>query len=378
MKQKKILVLYSTAGLGHKKAAEAVFNAFREMLSGADSRVEMLDTLNMSGSLYKFLYLDAYIFLMSRARWLWGLLYYLSDNPVINALTRKVRAMIDYNSLPSLGRAISDRKPDAVISTHFILPSVASILRKKHGIKGRFYTLITDYGPHSFWISESVDRYFVGSDSAAAEMTSRGVSPGKISVTGIPVDREFSRLRDLQGIRGKYGLDPGKKTVFLMSGGFGVGPTEKILAGLSSCRSDIQAIVVCGRNEKALENVEKLKPGLGYTVRSFGFTDKVPELMSVSDLMITKAGGISTTEALVSGLPMILFASIPGQETWNEKLLASSGAAVKARKAADLPELVDRIILTEGEYEKMKEAIKRIRRPDAAEAVVKKVWEEIT
>ncbi|MEA3489285.1 MAG: glycosyltransferase [Candidatus Omnitrophota bacterium] len=372
---KKIIILYSTAGMGHKKAAIALFKAFRE--KGGNADVEIIDILEYGNRSYKFIYFDLYVFFMSRARWLWGVLYDLSNTRVVDLLTRRMRGVMDSRSLPGLVGMLTDKKADAIVSTHFLLPSIAGVLKQNRDFRSRTYAVVTDYGPHSYWLSDHIDRFFVGSGSAKQELAKRDVPEEKIDVTGIPTTDEFRGDFDTGMLRGIYGLDAAKKTVFMMSGGFGVGPMEEMLVSLNSCRADIQVITVCGHNKRAYKRVEALREKLEYPVVLFGFTDKIAELMAVSDLMITKAGGISVTEAMNSRLPMILFASVPGQETWNEEFLVKSRAAEKAEKVKDIPVIADRMLLTEGVYDTYKSAIDRIRRPDAAERVVDIVLEAI-
>ncbi len=373
-KKKKILVLYSTGGMGHKKAATAVFKAFKDK-TDADIDVEIMDVLDFANSVYKFLYLKLYVFLMSRGKLLWGALYYFSNIPLVDTLTRSVRGRTDSMSLPKLVPTLVEKNPDAIVATHFMLSSVAGILKKHKNFSSKLFTLVTDYGPHSFWLSRYIDRFFVGSTSVKQEMMKRDVPEDKIDVTGLPVGEEFRRKYDIADLRKKYGLEEGKKTIFLISGGFGVGPIGKILLSLNKCRADIQVITVCGHNEKIYENIRLLEKKLKYKVVLFGFTDKVAELMSASDLMITKAGGISVTEALNTSLPMVMFASMPGQETWNEDFLLRNGAAVKAKKISDIPVVADKILLSPGSRSVFGRNIEHIRKPRAADDIVDIVLE---
>ncbi|MFH1305678.1 MAG: glycosyltransferase [Candidatus Omnitrophota bacterium] len=373
-KKKKIIVLYSTGGMGHKKAAMAVFKAFKDK-TDADIDVEIINVLDFASSIYKFLYLKLYVFLMSRGKLLWGALYYFSNIPFVDTLTRSVRGRIDSMGLPKLVPTLVEKNPDAIVATHFMLPSVAGILKKHKNFRSKLFTLVTDYGPHSFWLSRYIDRFFVGSTSVKQEMIKRDVPEDKIDVTGLPVGEEFRRKYDIAGLREKYGLEEGKKTIFLISGGFGVGPIGKILLSLNKCRAEIQVITVCGHNEKVYENIRLLEKKLKYKVVLFGFTDKVAELMSASDLMITKAGGISVTEALNTDLPMVMFASMPGQETWNEDFLLRNGAAVKAGKISDIPVVADKILLSPGSRRVFARNIEHIRKPRAADDIVDIVLE---
>ncbi|MDD4956541.1 MAG: glycosyltransferase [Candidatus Omnitrophica bacterium] len=363
---KKIVVLYSTAGLGHKKAALALVDAFKERIP--TENIDLIDVNDYANKLYRFLYLDAYVFMMSRAKWLWGILYYFSNLPFVDLITKKLRNMLDYKSLPGLASALKKKDPDVIVSTHFLLPSIAGLLRKS-GLNSQMFVVVTDYGPHSYWLSPDIDVFFVGAVSAGEEMVKRGVDRARIFSTGIPTEGVFDRDLDKAAISADSGLDQERRTIFLMSGGFGVGPMVEMLMELNRCKADIQVIAVCGHNKAAFDNINRIRHSLQYPLKLFGFTDKVAELMAVSDIMITKAGGISVTEALNSRLPMILFGSIPGQETWNEAFLVSGGAAEKAHRIKDIPELANRMLLSMDVYDAHKAALESLRRPNAAKKI---------
>ena len=372
---KKIIILYSTGGLGHKKAAMALMDELNQRPEDMD--VEMVDVLEYGNKVYKFLYLDFYVFLMKHARWLWAALFYFSNMSWVDALTRGIRAVLDYDSLPGLGKMLKEKSPDAIVATHYLLPSIAGILKKKEMLTSKLYAVITDYGPHSYWFSDDIDRFFVGAEPVSVALEKRGISAGKIKVTGIPTTKEFSGKFDMDELRKKYGIDPDRKTIFMMSGGFGVGPMEAMLRSLNACEVGLQVITVCGHNEAAYQDIGVLSEELDYPVILFGFTDKVAELMSVSELMITKAGGISVTEAMNSRLPMILFASVPGQETWNEEMLTEAGAAEKANSVNDIPVMVNKILVSDENYGNFLKGLDHLRRPDASRSVVDSVLEDI-
>ncbi len=373
---KKILILYSTGGMGHKKAAVAILKAFQKK-AGGDIEVKNIDTLDYGNSFYRFLYINFYVFMMTRGRWLWGILYHLSNNRIADSMLRRVRQSLDLKNLIGFEDMLLKERPDAIVTTHFILPGIAGAIKRYKDFDPRLYVVITDYGPHSFWLSDHIDKFFIGAEAVLPELVKRGIPEEKVAVTGIPTVEEFSREFDVDELRRTYGLDAGKSTIFILSGGFGVGPLESILLSLCSCRPDIQVMIVCGHNKRAFDNISLLKEKLNYPVKLFGFTDKVPELMAASDLMITKAGGISVTEALNMRLPMILFESIPGQETWNEELLLRAGAAERAGSMKEIPDLVNRLLLSAEAYNSVKAGIDKIRRPRAAETIVDVVLKEL-
>jgi len=372
---KKVIILYSTGGMGHKKAAMALYGAFREKTGKVE--VKNVDTLDYADGFYKFIYSRLYVFLMTKARWLWGLLYHISDFVFVGKLLGKIRPSFEIKSLNGLDEMLFKEFPDAIISTHFVLPGIAGLLKKHKGFNPALYVVVTDYGPHNFWLSKDIDKFFVGAETVIPEMKKRGIPADKISATGIPTSSEFSGSFDKKQLQDKYGIDKNKKTVFMLSGGFGVGPMEDMLLFLCACKCDIQVITVCGHNKAAYNNIDAIRSKLNYPIILFGFSDKIAELMAVSDLMITKAGGISVTEALNMNLPMILFASIPGQETWNEELLVKAGAAEKAASIKAIPEIVNRLLLSEDAYASVKSGISGLRKPNAAHDIVDEVISEM-
>ena len=372
---KKVTILYSTSGMGHKKAALAIRDEFSK--NWPNVQIDMVDSLEFSNKAYKFFYRELYVFLMSKAKWLWSLMFKVSNNPTFDRITKPIRARLDYNGIKNAALKIAKENPDAVITTHFLLTSTIEILQKELNFTAKTFAIMTDYGPHSFWLSNNITKLFVGSDLAKKETVKRGINKDNILVTGIPTTDEFLKDFNVPKLKKEHGLNEEKKTIFLMSGGFGVGPMNKMLLSLNTCNSNIQVVVVCGHNKQVYKDIIELKSSLKYPVVVFGFTDKVAELMAISDIMITKAGGISVTEALVSCIPMILFNSVPGQETWNENFLIKEGTAVKAKNIHDLPILVDNSFVSRDVYNKYIENIKRVRKPNAAKDIVSIVMNEI-
>ena len=360
--------------MGHKKAALALESYMKSTLPECDIRT--VDIMEYASSLYKFFYLDFYVFLMKKATWLWALMFYISDSKLFDVLTRQIRGGMDYNGLPGFGDFLMKESPDAVVATHFLVPSIASLLKRK-GLKTKLSAVVTDYGPHSYWLSSDIDMYFAGSNGVKTELVRKGIPSDKVMVTGIPTTDEFHKEYDKDVLEKEYGLDDDRKTIFIMSGGFGVGPVGKMLLAMKDCATDIQVIAVCGHNKDLLRQLEKVSASLHYPVRLFGFTDKVAELMAVSDIMITKAGGISVTEAMDSGLPMILYGSSPGQETWNEIFLSGNGAAVLAGSIKDIPRMADGLLGDPAAYADVKRGLSAISKPRAAQDITEEVLKVI-
>ena len=227
--------------------------------------------------------------------------------------------------------------------------------------------VVTDADVHRLWIHPGVDRYFVARDEAAALLTAVGVEPGTVEVTGIPIDPRFSERADRGALRRKHGLPDGP-VVLLLAGCFGVGPVQELAARLEQARRPAHFAVVAGRNE-ALRGALASAAGPRTTV--LGFTREIHEWMAAVDLLVTKPGGLTTSEALARGLPMLLVNPIPGQEERNADALLESGAAAKASSPQVLAWKVDALLGDAAQLEAMRSACLRSARPHAAAAVAR-------
>ena len=216
---------------------------------------------------------------------------------------------------------VIDGKFDYVFCAHFMAGEICGRLKRQGKISSRLVTIVTDYDVHRIWVVDGIDVYAVACDYTKNTLRHLGVDDRRIVVTGIPVDEKFTQVHDVVEVKDKLGLVKDAFTVLIATGSFGIGPIEAIIAELK----DFQIIVVCGHNKKLLEKMRnKRRPAL----QVLGLVDNMHELMAVSDCMVTKPGGLSITEALVSQLPMVFFNAIPGQETNNVKVLKSYGIGI--------------------------------------------------
>ncbi|HNX90327.1 MAG TPA: glycosyltransferase [Candidatus Omnitrophota bacterium] len=372
---KKIIIMYSTSGLGHKYTGEGILQALQKREKEID--VKFINILDYGNGFFKFLHFKFYVTLMKYAKKLWAFLYYLSDMPVTSTIIRKTLHALDSKSWRGLEELMIKEKPDAIIATHFFLTSIAHSIKSNPALKVKLYLMVSGFGMHNVWFSKDIDHFFVGSDDVQKDLMKRGIHYEDITVTGMPTKDAFKAQGDVVKLRAEFGLDAEKKTVLLLSGGYGVAPIESILGSLRLVKAPIQVIAICGYNEDAYANVNKNKDKYGFPVKAFGFTDKVPELMSVSDLIITKAGTSSITQAMAMCLPMILFSYVPGHETPTVEYLLESGVALEARNMGEIPALVDDILLDKDLYDKMKKGLEKIRKPNAADEIVDIVLEDL-
>ena len=371
---KKILVVYATAGIGHKKAAMAVKEAYDEMkLPGTD--VTLIDALDYTNDFFKWSYLQAYLLMVNKLPTLWGLLYYFTDIPFIDLFVSTVRRISNWANSKRLVNYILDTKPDVIISTHFFASEVIADLKQKSLMLSRLVTIVTDYKLHAWWVCEGTDAYIVASEDTRRDLEGRKVDPAKIKVMGIPIEPVFSKPLDRSKIFKETGLRDDLFTILVVGGGFGMGPIEGIVKVISQISRELQTVVVCGHNEELVRKIQSLKDEYKLNMKVLGFIDNVYEYMDISDILISKSGGITVSESLAKEIPLVVISPILGQETGNSAFLVRNNAAVKVKRLDDLKAALEGLISDPVKLDKMKEAIKRIEKPNAAYDVAKFVYE---
>jgi len=363
-----LLVLSVSAGAGHVRAAEAICCAAR----AADRRTiaTHLDLLTLVPREFRKLYAEQYIKLVEKLPQLWSYLYSTSDRPSRDSLFGRLKRAAERLNTRKLDGEIKRLRPDAIVCTHF-LP--AELLSRQKG-KGRslppLWVQVTDFDVHALWVHPHVDRYCVASAEVAFRLADRGVPREKIAVTGIPVMPQFAAPLERATCAAELGLAANRFTALMMAGGAGVGSLDLLAARLLALPQALQLVALAGRNAELLAKLQALAARHPGKLFPLGFTTTVERAMTAADLVITKPGGLSVSECLAKGKPMILVSPIPGQEERNADYLLEAGAAVKAVDAATLQFKLARLLDDPARLAAMGEAARRIGRPDAAAAVV--------
>ena len=365
---KKILIIHATAGAGHTKAAQAIQRAFGEFENGLE--VKIINSLDYTTPFFRLTYPKIYVFLVNRIPLVWGLFYYLLDNAFFYALVSWIRHLNNWIASQGLVKFLKEYRPDVIIATHFLAPDVISMMGKDK-LKARLITVVTDYRLHSFWLAKGVDDYIVAYDETKRDLIKRGVAADKIHILGNPIDSVFSEKLDKEEIRKRFHLDGRRFTVLVGCGGYGIGPVEKLIAAINGTNVPLELLVVCGKNEELYSKVQNLAKSMNFYLVNFGFVDNMHELMEVSDLLVTKPGGIVCAEALAKGLPIIGIFPIPGQERRNLDTLVRRGAAARLRNTDDIRNIIEKFYRHKDSLQRMKERIASIKRPQAALDIAK-------
>ena len=357
-----VLVLSAASGAGHIRSAEAVAAAF----DGRGVASRHIEVLKYTNALFKRFYSDLYVQLVNRNPDLMGLLYNALDRPW---QYQKRRLALDRLNTRPLVKLLKEENPSLVVCTHFLPAEILVHLRRKKVLDVPLGIVVTDYDAHAMWLYKGVDWYFVACAETKVHLAALGIPPETIHVTGIPIDPVFATPKPKRETRLRLGLDPDRTTVLVSAGGFGVGPVENLVRAVHGVAHPVQVAVICGRNA-ALEQRLKGFEGAAHPMTVVGYTTEMDGWMAASDLLVGKAGGLTSSEALARGLVLAIVNPIPGQEERNSDHFLEEGAAIRCNNLPALAWKVDAILGDAERFARMKRAVARLARPNAAADIV--------
>lgn len=345
---KKVLIFYGSYGGGHLSAARSIKEYIH--LNYPDINVSMVDCIEFINKALNKVTTKAYSGMAKNAHWAWKKLYYGSENGTFAKVSNTMQKIMAVK----LYKCLQICQPDLIISTHPFSSHMCAILKKKKKTNAKIATIITDYAPHREWLMfpEYIDYFFVAHNGMKDNLLFRGIPEHKIKVTGIPISNRFLLNYDKSKILSEFSLSTELKTILFFAGGeqgLGKDKVFNMLKSIIIKFPQLQIIVICGKNKKIKHNFDSLvfSTKSNERVKILEYSTKIPELMSVADLVITKPGGLTTTECLASELPMIVINPIPGQEEENAHFLENKGVAIWLKNNNIEKELYD--ILNSGE-----------------------------
>ncbi|OGY43380.1 MAG: hypothetical protein A2729_04365 [Candidatus Buchananbacteria bacterium RIFCSPHIGHO2_01_FULL_39_14] len=371
---KKVLIVYATGGMGHVKAAQAVEQAWREKYPAVE--VKNVNIIDFANPLYKKVFVDGYNYISSKKPEIWGFLYRQFNNKENQKLPSYLsRLAISRRFIPFIRKF----QPDFIIATHPLPMILVSYSKAKDVIDITSSMVVTDFGCHSFWVDPEVNYYFCATQDVARCLGGYGVKLGQMAVTGIPIEPKFAQNFDKKILQQKFGLNPNLFTLLIVGGQFNFSVLKTIISGVKKKNGDkIQFLVVAGRDVDLKESLDNSDFSKNHQVKIFGFIDNMHELMAVSDLIFSKAGGLTVSECLALGLPMIINKVIPGQEEDNVNFLVRKGAGIKVNNFSEIVKSVNQLIINPTKIQKMKKAAKSLGRPKSAEALADFVYKRIS
>lgn len=361
----KLLILSVSAGGGHINAAEAIKTHAK--LNIPNSEVKIIDTIKYINPFLDKLIIGSYLKSIRLYPTIFGLLYnYTENDGGLTTISEKFNDLMSSKVLT----LISKFNPDLIISTHPFSTGMLSILKSKNKLNKPNITIMTDYAPHSSWIHPNVDAYVVATDEMRKDMALRGVNSNKIFPLGIPVHPDFLHNEDRIKILLDLDLDPNKFTLLLMGGSLGMGKILEVYRQISDIPMDFQIIAIAGNNKKLLNSLKKAVMISNKPTKIVGFSDNINNFMKCADLLITKPGGLTISEAIISNLPLAIFSAIPGQEEKNAEFLLKHDLAIDLGKGTDCKFKIQELIKDTYKLNTMKTNCRAFAKPNGGKDII--------
>ena len=358
---KKIIIFYASYGGGHLTAAKSIYEHLISNYKNID--VELIDCMKYVNIAIEKITTAAYREMAKKVPWAWGKIYTDSKKGPLAHISSRSNKILAIKLL----KLLKEKKPDLIISTHPFGSQMCCYLKRKGKINSKIATIMTDFAPHDQWLvgSDYTDYFFVANEKMKNYLISKNINENKVFTTGIPISSKFSQKFNKPEILKEFNLKDNMKTILFFGGGaFGLGKSKtiEILECFAKDFKNVQVIAISGKNEKMKNEFEKIVSEYNRQddIKVLEFTDKVPELMSISDLVVTKPGGLTTSESLASNLPMIIINPIPGQEEDNAKFLEENGIAIWLKKDDKPFDIINQILSNPETLEKMKNATKSL------------------
>ena len=368
---RRVLLLSVSAGAGHVRAAQAI--AAHAAADFPQLDVHHVDVMTLVPGWFQKVYSDLYIKLASGLPEAWGWLYRKTDREPVGSLPERARRWVQRLCARRLFDEIERFRPDAIVCTHFLPAEILGTAHLRGEIDVPVWVQVTDFDLHQMWLHEGVAGYFVANEELGWRLQALGIPGSRAVISGIPVMPGFANRPDRSSAAARYALDPSAITVLMMGGGGGMGIDARLVRQLLEQHPSVQLIVMCGRNRALLDALLMLTSQYSNRLLALGFTDDVPALMACADLAITKPGGLSTSECLVSGLPMLLVNPIPGQEERNAAWLMQEGVALRADDPVTLQFRLSRLLQDRSALMRMRAKALSLAAPRAAQELLQRV-----
>lgn len=353
----KALILTISAGQGHNKTARAIGDYLKSI--GVDT--EIVDTYKYFNTALSNLVEKGYLLSTKFTPKVYGNMYTFveqrdhSDKINIVDMAGKIIARQFY-------KFIAGKNPDVIVATHIFAANLVSKFKEKKKTNAVTFGVLTDFTVHPFWETANLDYYVTPSALLNNQMIKKGIPEERILPFGIPIEMKFTNSVNKAEARKILGFE-NKKTAFVMTGSMGYGDVIKYVKELDDLEYDFQIVTVCGSNVHLKNQIDRLHTKK--KIYNFGFVDNVETIMDASDLIISKPGGLTTSEALAKKLPMILIDPIPGQEDRNYEFLINNGLAIGVSETFTVGEALYQLLASENRAECMKKMAEEIGKPDA-------------
>jgi processive 1,2-diacylglycerol beta-glucosyltransferase len=365
---RRILLMYITKVSGHRQATVALQKTIKQHIPDAE-------VMSINGFGYTYPILEkvvnkAYMGVIKRAPHIWDKMY---DNPKIVKRSKLIKEFLNKQSHKKLAKLFAEFKPDTVICTQAFPCGMVAHYKTAYNVPITLIGVLTDFAPHAYWLNPGVDYYIVPSEDAKERFIKGGIPKEAIRVFGIPIRMSFAEKLNKADTAAKLGLNAKDPVILIMGGGQGLGPIKKVVKSLLKLDRKLQLVVIAGTNAKLMDWLEKTRKKTDKAMVIYDYANNVPELMDIATLIITKPGGMTTSECLAKGLPMVIVNPIPGQEMHNTDFLIKKGIAIRVDDVKEIAHEVQSLIDSPARLAAMSKAALQYGRPYAARDVAQLV-----
>jgi len=369
----KVLILYTSAGAGHKAASHALKAVWNELYP--QDVILTKDILSYTLSAFKYIYSSGYITLVTKLPFLWRLFYYRRDEIAKFKPPTRLGWALRWPVFAKFIRKMNKLKPDIIISTHFLASDGIAFLRKKKAFDFISCVVTTDYGNHSIWLSPCADRYYVPTLFMKAELETRldylNLAPDDIIATGIPINPKYMNLAPKAELRKKLSLDLEAFTILLFVNAFRGNDFDYFVEYISRVKYPLQILVIAGKKWPIPDRIKRKFIENNIAYRVFKYINFMEEVMAASDLAISKSGGLTTSECMAARLPLAVYRPYPGQEERNAEFLMQQGAGIKITQLAGIHYVINDLIENKTKLDFMAKRAYANSAPDATFKIIK-------
>lgn len=353
--------MYISEVSGHHSATLAIEKALKMLQPG--SEVLNINAFNYTNPISERIVNRLYMGVLKRTPQIWDYLY---DNPMVVKKVENIKETIHKFNSPKLQILFDKFKPDCLVCTQAFPCGMCADYKKTYNSNVPLVAVLTDYVPHSYWLYDTVNYYITPSEDITQRLIKKGVEAHKIMSLGIPFDTNFNDPPDKIKVAQKLKINPNLPTILIMGGGQGLGPIKTIVKSLEKVKGEIQELVVSGTNKKLYNSLKRKVKKYKKKILLFGYVNNINELMSISDIIITKPGGVTCAEVLAKHLAMVIVKPIPGQEANNTRYLTEKGAAIKLDEPKDINLVIDDLLKDPDKLSSLYGAASRLSKPNAS------------
>ena len=369
----KILIFYAAYGGGHLSAANAIKQEIEK--NYPENEIEMIDCMEYLSKVVNYLTVKSYEQMAKKVPKAWGVIYKASRHGPVAKISNSSNRLF----AGKLGKLINRINPDLIISTHPFSTQMCGVLKKRGKINIPISTVLTDFRYHEQWLvkHEYIDNFFVSNENMKKDLINYGVAENKIYVTGFPISPKFSEKFNREEVLKEFDLKDNMKTILLFAGGK-MGLARKnifeILEDLTLISDKVQTVAISGKNEKIYNKFIEIAKNYE-NVKILEYTNKIPELESVTDLVITKPGGATASECIASCTPIFIINPIPGQEKENADYLEKNELAFWLKEGEKFEDKIKEALKSEN-LNKIKDNMKKIHNVNSTEKICKIIFED--